>query len=84
MKARYEKEAEQAEEALEKIKEEINCLDETGEEKNALLEEFLKNRNITVLTRAVLLAFVDVIYVYENNEIDIHFKIQMNCRGTEN
>ncbi len=81
MKARYEKEAEQAEEALEKIKEEINCLDETGKEKNALLEEFLKNRNITVLTRAVLLAFVDVIYVYENNEIDIHFKIQDELSG---
>lgn len=43
---------------------------------NPFLENFLKYRNITVLTREVIVALIDMIYVYEGKKIKIVFKYQ--------
>ena len=43
---------------------------------NQFLENFLKYRNITELTREVMVALIDMIHIYENNKIKIVFKYQ--------
>ena len=43
---------------------------------NQFLENFLKFKNITELTREVMAALIDMIYIYEDNKIKIVFKYQ--------
>lgn len=43
---------------------------------NQFLENFVKYRNIDKLTREVIVALIDMIYIYEGNKIKIVFKYQ--------
>lgn len=43
---------------------------------NQFIENFIKYRNIDKLTREVIVALIDMIYIYEDNNIKIIFKYQ--------
>ena len=43
---------------------------------NQFLENFLKYKNITSLTREVMVSLIEMIHIYENNKIKIVFKYQ--------
>ncbi len=43
---------------------------------NQFLQNFIKYKNIDKLTREVIVALIDMIYIYENNQIKIVFKYQ--------
>lgn len=50
---------------------------ENGEdESNEYIDHFIKYRNIDKLTREVLVALVDMIYIYEDKKVKIAFKYQ--------
>lgn len=76
MRDRYSVEMSQMEAAIENIKEELKSLGDGVTTENPLFKEFLQYRNITELNRSVLVSLIDVIYVYENNEITIKFQFE--------
>ena len=76
MRDRYSGEMSQMEAAIENIKEELKSLGDGVTTENPLFKEFLQYRNITELNRSVLVSLIDVIYVYENNEITIKFQFE--------
>ena len=76
MRDRYSAEIRQIEAAIENIKVELKSLGDGVTTENPLFKEFLQYRNITELNRSVLVSLIDVIYVYENNEITIQFQFE--------
>lgn len=74
LKNKYEAELKSINEAIDKLNElmikEKNGVDGT----NDFIENFKKYKNITELTRDVLIALVDVIYIHERQGIEIVFK----------
>lgn len=76
LKEKYETELKSIESVINKLNgllaQEKNCIDESTE----LVKQFIKYRNIDKLTREILIALVDVIYVHENKGIEIIFKFQ--------
>lgn len=46
------------------------------DDSNEFIEHFIKYRNIDKLTREVLVALVDMIYIYEDKKVKIAFKYQ--------
>ena len=76
LKERFE---EQKFRALQKVQElQIKIEDaENGQDStNQFLENFVKYRNIDKLTREVIVALIDMIYIFEGNKIKIVFKYQ--------
>lgn len=63
---------EKVQELQAKIEEAENGQDST----NQFLENFVKYKNIDKLTREVIVALIDMIYIYEGNKIKISFKYQ--------
>jgi len=65
--------------ALEKVQELQAQMEEAenGQDStNQFLENFVKYKNIYKLTREVIVALIDMIYIYEGNKIKISFKYQ--------
>lgn len=53
------------------------CRERAGQySTNQFLENFVKYRNIDKLTREVIVALIDMIYIYEGNKVKIVFKYQ--------
>ncbi len=71
--------AEQKLELSKKIEDLMNKVsaNEKGQDKsNQFLENFIRYKNIDHLTREVVVALIDMIYVYEENRLKIVFKYQ--------
>lgn len=65
--------------ALQKVQElqiKIEDAEKGQDSTNQFLENFVKYRNIDKLTREVIVALIDMIYIYEGNKIKIVFKYQ--------
>lgn len=65
--------------ALQKVQElqaKIEDAENGQDSTNQFLENFVKYRNIDKLTREVIVALIDMIYIYEGNKIKIVFKYQ--------
>lgn len=76
LKKRFE---EQKNNAIQKIQEIVGKIEEAekGQDgNNQFLNNFIKYRNLDRLTREVIVALIDMIYIYEDNNIKIVFRYQ--------
>lgn len=76
LKEKFERQLEQIEHSIANIKEEIKKYKKTTEVENQFIKHFLKYRNITELTREVIVELIEMIYVHEGGTITIEFKFQ--------
>ena len=76
MKEKFERQLEQIERSIAGIKEEIKQYKETTDVENQFIKHFMKYRNITELTREMIVELVEMIYVHEGGTITIEFKFQ--------
>ncbi len=76
LKEKFDKQLEQIEQAVANIKEEIKRYQETTNTENQFIKHFLKYRNITELTREVIVELIEMIYVHEGGSITINFRYQ--------
>ncbi|MCI9267919.1 recombinase family protein [Oscillospiraceae bacterium 44-5] len=76
LKEKFDKQLEQIERAIANIKEEIKQYKETTSVENQFIKHFLKYRNITELSREVIVELIEMIYVHEGGTITIDFKYQ--------
>jgi site-specific DNA recombinase len=76
LKGIYTKKAEEAENAIHRLKEEIEKTIHHSGSKNLWIESFKKHKNVTELTRKTVVMLIERIYVYEDSRIDIKFRYQ--------
>ena len=55
---------------------ELQKLESGVDEKNAYFQRFLQYENIQEINRALLVELIDRIFVFENKEITIRFKLE--------
>ena len=77
-KQKYEFELSNIKRSIEKIEEEMKLQIENLEIKNRWINEFKKNKKIEKLTREVIETFIEKIYIFENNRMQIIFKFNSN------
>mgnify|MGYP000982156961 FL=1 len=76
LKAKIGEKLEQIEIAIANIKEEISKYQSAPVSENKFISNFLRYRNIQVLTREVIVELIEMIYVHEGGTITIQFKYQ--------
>lgn len=76
LKEKFDGQLAQIERSIASIKEEIKQYKETTAVENRFITHFTKHRNITELTREVIVELVEMIYVHEGGTITIEFKYQ--------
>ena len=76
MRQKYTQSIEEAEAAIQKLKEERSALLASTGVDCGWIEQFVKYREISELTREVVVTLIDRIYIYE----DKHIKIDFNYR----
>lgn len=76
LKAKIGEQLEQIEIAIANIKEEISKYQSAPVSENKFISNFLRYRNIQVLTREVIVELIEMIYVHEGGTITIQFKYQ--------
>lgn len=76
LKERFEGEKCNALQNVQELQEKINDVENGQDNTNPFLDNFIKYKNIDKLTREVIVALIDMIYIYENNKIKIVFKYQ--------
>lgn len=74
LKKRFDEQKNNAIQKMQGIKEKLQETENGQDGSNRFLENFIKYRNIDRLTREVIVALIDMIYVYENNNIKIVFR----------
>ena len=76
MKQRYDSEIKEINQAISNIRQTLNHEIHSLDGENDFIRHFREYRNIDKLTREVLIALVDVIYIHEGGAIEIVFKFQ--------
>jgi len=76
MKERYEGQRLSALEEVQKTQEKLEEAKSGQDSSNPFLENFVKYKNIDRLTREIVVALIDTIFVYEGNKIKIVFNYQ--------
>ncbi len=76
LKKIFDEKKEKALQRAEDLKKKIEEAENGQDGSNQFLESFLQYKNITSLTREVMVALIDMIYIYEGNKIKIVFKYQ--------
>lgn len=76
LKERFEGEKRNALQKVQELQEKINDAENGQDNTNPFIDNFIKYKNIDKLTREVIVALIDMIYIYENNKIKIVFKYQ--------
>ena len=76
LKKKFDEQKEKAIQRSEDLKKRIEEAENGQDSSNQFLESFLQYKNITSLTREVMVALIDMIYIYEGNKIKIVFKYQ--------
>ena len=73
MKRSFDDKADALRAAVENIKDEINALAKGVNTGDSYLTTFLKHKNITQLTRGIVVELIDTIYVHQDKQITIEF-----------
>lgn len=73
-KRNYDNMALSLEESIRAIRDEINLAFDESIQTNDWVEEFIDNRNISELNRALILSFVEKIIIHEDKRIELIFK----------
>ena len=76
LKEKFDRQLEQIEHAIANIKDELKQYKEVTDVENQFIKHFMKYRNITELTREVIVELIEMIYVHEGGTITIEFKFQ--------
>lgn len=76
LKERFEKQKGDALHRMQDLQIKIGESEKGQDNTNQFLQNFIKYKNIDKLTREVIVALIDMIYIYENNQIKIVFKYQ--------
>lgn len=76
LKEKFDRQLEQIEQAAANIKKEIERYREADSAENQFVKRFIKYRNITELSREVIVELIEMIYVHEGGTITIDFKYQ--------
>ena len=76
LKQRYDSEIKEINQAISNIRQTLNHEIHSLDGENDFIRHFREYRNIDKLTREVLIALVDVIYIHEGGAIEIVFKFQ--------
>lgn len=76
LKERFELQKQNAVEKMNNYQAKIEKTENGQDDSNEFIEHFIKYRNIDKLTREVLVALVDMIYIYEDKKVKIAFKYQ--------
>lgn len=76
LKERFERQKLDALQKVQELQAKIEDAENGQDSTNQFLENFVKYRNIDKLTREVIVALIDMIYIYEGNKIRIVFKYQ--------
>ncbi|MDE6420472.1 MAG: recombinase family protein [Lachnospiraceae bacterium] len=74
LKARFENQKAELSRKIEDLTDKIALVEKGQDRTNQFLENFIRYKNIDHLTREVVVALIDMIYVYEENKIKIVFK----------
>ena len=74
IKLNYTEKAEQLKESILEIEKELQAFSSGVSSKSVYFEQFSKYKNITKITRDILVELIDVILLHENKEITIKFK----------
>ena len=75
LKGKYREQAALAEDVIERLLDEQRQLEEGAVQVN-VFEVFLKHKNIQELSRSLLVELVDTIYVHEDKEITVAFRLE--------
>lgn len=75
-KQKYELDLDRIKENIENLEVELQDQDEIKEIQNEWMKSFKENKNITKLSREIVVEMIDYIYIYENGEITIKFKFE--------
>jgi len=84
LKESYSQKSDETEKAALKLSGEIDKIRSSKGEKNFWIEQFKEYRNITTLTRKIVVSLIDEILVYEDNRINIRFRYQYNYESEVN
>ncbi len=76
LKAQFDQQLSQLESAIKNIKAEIQKYRECTNTENLFLTHFMKHKNITTLTREVIVELIEMIYVHEGGTITVEFRYQ--------
>ncbi len=76
LRQRYTQRIEEGEEQVTQLKEELRMIEAGISETGSWIDSFLKYREVTNLTRDLVLTVIDKIYVYEGKTISIQFNFQ--------
>ena len=76
LKKKFDEQKEKAIQRSEDLKKRIEEAENGQDSSNQFLDSFLQYKNITSLTREVMVSLIDMIYIYEENRIKIVFKYQ--------
>ena len=80
LREKYEIQTDQLKEALERIQVSCDELAKGVRKEDPCLTTFLKCRNVTQLSRGLLVELIDMIYVHEDGSIDIQFNFEDQYR----
>lgn len=84
MRMEYEKQIEELEQIIIRLQAEINDTDDSfSAEEGRILSRFIKYRNITEVTREMLIELVEEIVIYEEEKIKIVFRFFDEFRHIE-
>lgn len=72
----YGKRCEEAEQAAERLQQDMALILAGKAANNLWIENFKKNRNITELSRKVIVSLIEWIYIYSGSRVEIRFRYQ--------
>ena len=82
MRTKYGQKIETAQSALVELREQRKQLEEESAPSRAWMDQFLQYKNITALSREVVVTLVDKIYVYEGRRVHIDFSFRNQMMET--
>lgn len=81
LRHRYTKKIEDLHESLEQLEAEVKNIESGLKQNTSWIDSFLKYREVTELTRDLVLTVIDKIYVYENKRIEVVFNFRDELEG---
>lgn len=82
MREKYTQQIEAAQRGIQNLEQKRKALEEESAPDRLWTEQFLKYRNLTVLSREAVVSLVDRIYVYENKQLHIDFNFRNEVAET--
>lgn len=82
MREKYTKQIEAAQRGIQELEQQHKALEQESTPARLWMEQFLKYRNLTALSREVVVSLVDRVYIYENKQIHIDFNFRNEVAET--